>query len=213
MKSAIVSRVVVGIVMLVFIVGAWLKSGQFDLGWLKLFSVAVLVVTVVLTLWDLWLWRLPLAQVIPQVPRRVHGTWKGVLESFWVDPSTGARPKPKDVYLVVRQTATSVSVKLLTNESRSSSSLAAVSNVDGTFELTYLYLNRPDTRFEERSRMHHGSTALVISGQPAKRMKGRYWTDRDTKGELDFTSWNKEVVDDFNEAERLFSGKDSAGGN
>ena len=204
MKQTIIIRVVVAIVMVVFVAGTWAKSGELNLGWLKFFSIAVLIATLTLTLWDLWLWRLPLAQLIPGVPSCVHGTWQGVLTSFWVDPDTGNRPEPKNVYLVVRQTATLVSVKLLTNESRSSSSLAAVSALDGTFELTYLYLNCPDARFEHRSRMHHGSTALVISGQPAKRLKGRYWTDRDTKGELDFTVWDRRLADDFDEAQSLF---------
>lgn len=204
MKQNITIRVIAAIVLLVFVVGTWVQSGQLNFGWLKFFSAAVLVATIVLTLWDLWLWKLGPAQLVPGVPRYIHGTWQGVLTTFWVDPVTGQRPAPKTVYLVVRQTATLVSVKLLTNESRSASSLAAVTAIDGTSELTYLYLNRPDARFEDRSRMHHGSTALVLSGQPVKRMKGRYWTDRDTKGELDFTARNKKLVDDFEEAEALF---------
>jgi hypothetical protein len=79
-----------------------------------------------------------------------------------------------------------------------------VTAIDGAVELTYLYLNRPDANVEHRSRMHHGSTALDISGSPAKRLKGRYWTDRDSKGELDFTECNKQLVDDFDEATALF---------
>ena len=96
------------------------------------------------------------------------------------------------------------SVKLLTDESRSSSSLAAVSAADGSSALDYLYLNRPDSRVEHRSRMHHGSTVLDISGNPAKRLKGRYWTDRDSKGELDFAERSKNLADDFEDAAALF---------
>lgn len=59
-------------------------------------------------------------------------------------------------------------------------------------------------RHEEISRMHHGSAAMEISGQPARRIKGRYWTDRGTKGELNFSSHNKKVADDFEEAVSLF---------
>jgi hypothetical protein len=53
--------------------------------------------------------------------------------------------------------------------------------------------------------MHHGSTALDLSGTPVKRLKGRYWTDRDTRGELDFTERSKKIVDDFEEASGLFT--------
>ncbi|WP_346535614.1 hypothetical protein [Micromonospora sp. DPT] len=200
MKRTITIRVIASVVVVVFVAGAWLTNGQLDLGWMRFFSVAVLVATLVLGLWDIWLWRLSLIQRIPRVPRCIRGTWQGTLTSFWVNPATGKSPPPKTVYLVVHQTATLVSVKLLTDESRSTSALAKVSAVDGASVLTYLYLNRPDMRVEHRSRMHHGSTVLDISGRPAGRMKGRYWTDRDSKGELELTQRYNELADDFAEA-------------
>ena len=79
-----------------------------------------------------------------------------------------------------------------------------VSGADGTASLDYMYLNRPDSRLEGRSRMHHGSTALDITGRPPTRLKGRYWTDRDTKGELDFTERRKHAADDYEQAAALF---------
>ena len=106
---------------------------------------------------------------------------------------------------MVQQTASLVSVRLLTDESKSASALAKVSEVDGSFLLTYLYLNKPEMRVERRSRIHHGSTVFDVSGNPARRLKGRYWTDRDSKGELDFAERNKKkLADDFAEAVELF---------
>jgi len=207
MKRSITIRVVAAVVVAVFVAGTWLKTGKSDFGWLKLFSAAVLVATLVLGLWDIWLWRLPLAQRTPGPPRCVRGTWKGALTSFWVNPATGRKPEPKVVYLVVRQTATLTSVTLLTDESKSTSSLADVSAVGGTSVLTYLYLNRPEMRVEHQSRMHHGSAVLDISGVPARRLQGRYWTDRDSKGELDFVERSKKLADDFAEATELFGRK------
>jgi hypothetical protein len=127
-----------------------------------------------------------------------------VLTSFWVNPETGEGIAPKAAYLVVRQTASLVSVRLYTDESKSTSALANISEADGVFMLTYLYLNKPDMRFEQRSRIHHGSTVLDVSGNPARALKGRYWTDRDSKGELEFTECSKELADDYQEAGRLF---------
>lgn len=204
MKSTITIRVIVSVVVVVFVAGAWITSGELDLGWLRFFSAAVLIATLVLGLWDIWLWRLPLVQRIPGVPRCARGTWQGTLTSFWVNPTTGKSPPPKTVYLVVRQTATLVTIKLLTDESKSTSVLAHVSAVDGSTVLTYLYLNRPDMRVEHSSRMHHGSAVLDVSGCPAERLKGRYWTDRDSKGELEFTLRHRKLADDFAEAARNF---------
>jgi predicted pore-forming effector associated with SMODS systems len=203
-KRTVTVRVVAAVVVVVFVVDAWVADGELHLGWLKYFSAAVLIATVILALWDVWLWRFPLLQRIPKVPRCIRGTWKGTLTSYWADPNTATHPEPKDVYLVVRQTATLVSVKLLTDESQSRSLLAAVSAIDGTYTLDYLYLNRPNLHVEHRSRMHHGSAVLDIFGTPAKRLKGRYWTDRDTKGELDFTERHKGLLDDFDEAAACF---------
>jgi hypothetical protein len=203
-KRSILIRVVVGVVVVILAIQNWIQSGQLNFDLSKVFSIAVLVATFVLAMWEAWLWRLPLAQRIPGTPRCIRGTWRGVLTTFWVDPKTGKSPDPKTVYLVIRQSASELSVKLLTNESRSSSSFAGIRLDDGSYELLYLYLNRPDSRYESRSRMHHGSTALDLSGSPVKRLKGRYWTDRDTRGELDFSERSSKLVDDFDEAARLF---------
>lgn len=205
MKRTVLVRIVAGAVVAVFVAESWLQSGKPNLAWIKAFSLAVTVATLTLAAWDVWLWRLPLLQRLPGTPRSVRGTWKGTLTSYWKDPATGQSPPPKSVYLVVRQTGTLISVRLITNESSSASSLATVAEVDGSCVLTYMYLNKPDMQFEHRSRMHHGSTVLDISGRPAKRLRGRYWTDRDSKGELDFTLHTNKLADDFAEAESFFN--------
>ena len=205
MNSDSLVRLVATVVVIVFAVGIWVTGGKPTLEWLHFFSAAVLISTAVLWLWETILWKLPMAQRLRPVPRDVSGTWKGTLETFWKDPATGVTPAPKPAYLVVRQTASTVSVVLLTDESRSVSSLAAVSNQSDLGSLDYLYLNRPDSRFEDRSRIHHGSTTLDITGRPATRLRGHYWTDRDSKGQLDFAERTKRAADDFNQASIFFN--------
>lgn len=209
MSRNILVQVVAAIVVTVFAVGIWFTGGIPDLSWLRFFSVAVFVAVGVLTIWDHWLWHLPLIQKLPQAPRDLRGTWKGTLESFWIDPATGSSPPVKAAYLVIRQSASTASVVMLTNESRSKSSLATISDDGVSASLDYMYLNCPDSRFEYRSRMHHGSTSLDIVGRPASRLRGRYWTNRDSRGELDFNERSKKIVDDFLEAETLFSPRQS----
>ncbi|MEW2631073.1 hypothetical protein AB0903_05290 [Streptomyces sp. NPDC048389] len=95
----------------------------------------------------------------------------------------------------------------MTDESKSASALAEVSEIDGSLVLAYMYLNKPDLRVEHRSRIHHGSAVFDVSGNPARRLKGHYWTDRDSKGELDFVERDKKnLADDFTEAAELFGG-------
>ena len=205
MKRRLLVQVVAGIVVLVFAIGIWSTGDTFKPGWLRFLSAAVLVATIALGVWDRWLWSLPLVQRIPRVPRDVRGTWRGTLTSFWTDPATAERPDPKIVFLAIRQSASQLTAVLFTDESSSRSSLASLSD-DGTgVSLAYMYLNRPDSRFEHRSRMHNGSVFLEITGRPASRIRGRYWTDRDSRGELDFDQRKSRTVDDFREATMLFA--------
>jgi hypothetical protein len=207
MRQRTLVQVVAAVVVIVFAVGIWSTGGHVDLGWLRYFSAAVFLATALLLLWDRVIWKLSPIQRMRGAPRDLSGTWKGTLTSFWEDPSTGKPPTPKPAYLVVRQTASAVSAILLTDESRSVSSLGTVGGGDGLASLDYMYLNRPDSRVENRSRMHHGSTSLDITGIPATRLKGRYWTDRDSKGELEFVEHRQRAAEDYEEASRLFGSK------
>jgi hypothetical protein len=204
MKQRTLIQVIAAVVVVVFGVGIWATGGAVHAGWLRFYAAAVLVAGVILALWDRVLWKLPPVQRTRGVPRDVNGTWEGTLTSFWIDPETGKSPDPKPAYLVVRQTGSALSVALLTDESRSRSSYAVISTADDATALDYMYLNRPDSRVEHRSRMHHGSASLDVTGCPATRLRGRYWTDRDSKGELDFTKRRNAKADDYETARALF---------
>jgi len=200
-RVQLTAAIVVG----VFAGGIWLTGGQLHSQWLRFYGAAVFLATVALSLWEAFIWRVPPVQRIQGVPRNVRGTWEGTLTSLWIDPETNAFPPPKTVYLVIRQRASSVSVALLTDESQSSSFMGQVDTLDGSTTLAYSYRNRPSASVEHRSRIHHGSTLLDVSGRPATRLSGKYWTDRDSRGELEFENRSNAIVDDFKAAEKLFS--------
>lgn len=197
-------QVVIGIAVVVFATGILLSGDQPNPGWLRFYSAAVTAALVTLAAWDRWLWRLGPMQRIPSVPPNLNGTWKGTLTSFWTDPDTGSPPPPKDAYLVIRQTASAVSVTMLTDEMRSRSSSSTISGEYGDRSLDYMYLSKPDSRLEHRSRIHHGSTSLDLTGRPVSRLRGRYWTNRDSRGELDFKDRVSSTADDFDSAAGLF---------
>jgi hypothetical protein len=52
--------------------------------------------------------------------------------------------------------------------------------------------------------MHFGSASLDVTGAPAMRMHGAYWTNRDTQGELDFVERVNRAAEDFEEAAQCF---------
>lgn len=215
MKGRLQVQAVVFVTVLVFAVGILATGDDPNPAWLKFYSYAVTAAVVLLTAWDRWLWRLAISQKVAAVPRNLNGTWKGVLTTFWVDPKTGVVPAPKPAFLVVRQTATTVSVTMFTDQMRSVSSLASLTGVDGQRSLDYMYLSRPDSRYEEHSRIHHGSTSLDVTGIPPDRLCGRFWTNRDSRGELDFTERRWGSADTYDTALRMFgdaaSSQDPAG--
>ena len=203
MNSRLNIQIITALVVAVFAVGIWASGDTPRLQWLRYYSAAVMVVLLALSAWNHWLWRLPLLQGVAKIPRDIRGTWRGSLDFFWKEDTDSSPPK-KAVYLVVRQSAWRVSVVLFTNESRSTSSLATVSSDGVTASLDYMYLNRPDSRLEKQSRIHHGSASLDIVGRPASRLRGRYWTNRDSRGELDFTERVPRIAEDYQEAQRAF---------
>lgn len=205
MKTRVLVQVVAAVVVGVLAAGTLLAGEKVEAWWLRAYSVAVLAAMLLLFLWDRLLWKVSLAQKFRAVPRDLRGTWQGVLETFWIDPRNGVRPPPKPAYLVIRQTASAISVVLLTDESRSASTFGKVSDDGTTASLEYMYLNRPDSRVEDRSRMHHGSASFDLIGRPVTRLKGRYWTSRDSRGEMEFTSQVKDQAEGFSEAASLFA--------
>ena len=206
MRERLVIRYVAGVVVVVFALGIIASGDRVEVSWLRYFSAAVLAATLGLWLWDHFLWRLQWLQKIPSVPRNVSGTWSGTLASHWVDPRTKTRIEAKAAYVVIRQTSSSARITLLTDESKSVTSLAVVNRADpDTWVLDHMYLNSPDLGVRDRSAMHHGSGSLRIAGNPAQRLAGSYWTDRDTKGEFHFDRRSKKQADDYQGAVTLFS--------
>lgn len=205
----LVVQVIAAVVVLVFVLGIWLTGGAPKLAWLRFYSVAVVLLLLLGAIWEHWAWRWPLVQRATWVARDLRGTWRGKLTTLWKDAPTGTSPAPKTVYLVVRQTASAITVVLLSDESKSVSSFARVAN-DGTISaLEYMYLSKPSASVEHRSRMHHGSACLDISGRPAMRLSGPYWTARKSRGELIFEQRSGTTADDYRQAQELF---DAEGG-
>ena len=205
MPTRPVVQLIAAVVVAVFVVGLWATGTPVEATWLRFYSAAVFAAVVVLGLFERYLWRIRVIQRWSFVPRDLRGTWRGILTSAWIDPQTGTPPAPKTAYLVIRQTFSSTSATLLTDEMTSRSLFARVTRTDGAVSLDYMYLSRPKLRVEHRSRMHHGSTTFDVAGRPAERLDGRYWTDRDSKGELIMTHRVSPTADDFGTAARLFA--------
>lgn len=169
---------------------------------LQPFSFTVGAVVLILTVYDQWIWRLSLLRWVPGRPPLLRGTWAGTLTSTYVPPGDTAPVSPIQVFLTVTQSASALSVTLLTAESRSRSLTCALDESSPDFwVMSATYVNTPQLQFQDRSRIHHGSMVLDLHGSPPQALDGAYWTDRDTKGQIVLSSWSSQIHNNFASAQ------------
>ena len=211
MPNPLAIRIVAIVVSIVFTIASWMSTGNPDAIFLRFFSLAVFVATLAFTVWEKWAWKTRPAQLLATVPTNVNGTWRCTLTSSWVDPVTGQGIEPKKVYLVVRQSFSSATITLISDQSRSRSSLARSVREDDSWVLHYMYTNDPGFSVRDRSPIHHGSGIVQVIGRPSFRLIGHYWTDRKTRGDLVSDDYSRRHAEDYASASGLFK-RDCAGG-
>ncbi|MGH9436330.1 MAG: hypothetical protein ACRD4R_01285 [Candidatus Acidiferrales bacterium] len=195
-KAIIYTAVFVWAIVLL-VTGQTLSSGL-----LRPISTVTSVVVLLSIAFELWLWKLPFLHGWFVKRPVIDGTWKADLSSNWTDPATGASIPPVQGYMVVRQTFLSLSLRLLTEES--SSYLVGteiVCTVDGLYCVSGVYRNEP--RYQERahSPIHYGAVWLQVIDTPTRMLKGHYWTDRGTAGELTLSDKQRRKFQDYKTAE------------
>lgn len=132
----------------------------------------------------------------------LRGTWKATLHSDWIDPDTQQRVLPIEAYVVVRQTLTTLSMRLFTERSRSVLIAHAIEpEPDGLFTLSAVYRNSPKIDLQgQKSAIHHGALMMEIHELKPKRLDGHYWTDRRTRGTIALQFKTRSEFPSFEEA-------------
>lgn len=173
--------------------------------WLRPFSLVTGILLILLAGFDLFLWRVPFLHPWFVGRPNLRGTWRAVLRSNWSKPSTQETVAPIQGYVVISQTFSRLSLRLMTEESRSELLGAEVlRSADGTYRLVGVYRNEPKLGVRNRSPIHNGALVLQFAGSPPTSLEGHYWTDRDTAGELVLTDRQSKIVDDVAAARALY---------
>ncbi|GMV19521.1 MAG: hypothetical protein AMXMBFR56_77450 [Polyangiaceae bacterium] len=178
--------------------------------WFGPFSTVVGVLVLLLAAFDLWAWRLRILHgwFVPRPDLR--GTWRVELQSDWKDPVTDAVIGPIVAYLVVRQTFSSLSIRMLTAESASELVAAEINKAgDGTYRLAAVYRNEPKLSVRDRSPIHYGALVLDVQGDPVKDLAGYYWNDRGSRGEVRTLERDDSIAGSFKEAQGLLPPPDA----
>lgn len=172
--------------------------------WFRPFSTVVGVLLLLLVIFDIWAWRWRLFHgwFVPRPDLR--GTWRVELQSNWKNPETNVGVGPIVAYLVIRQTFSTLSVRMLTAESTSELVAAEINKAsDGTYRLVAVYRNEPKLSVRDRSPIHYGAFVLDVQGDPAKDLVGHYWTDRNTRGEVRTLARHGSIASSFKDARTL----------
>lgn len=134
---------------------------------------AVFVAGILLLFYNKFLWRVLNFWKIPVLAKEYNGTF---ISSF--------DGKEREARLVVTQSFLSIKIKMKTAESWSASICESLDVQNGVNILTYTYLNKPELKLYDRSKMHYG-TATFDCDNP-KRLQGDYYTERKTTGSMVF---------------------------
>jgi hypothetical protein len=136
---------------------------------------------------DLWIWKWPLIHKAVNRPR-IDGAWLNTLTpsaDSHIPP--GGNRGPITTAVMIDQTYWSVSATLLSPESRSDSTSAAIRPNGGSRSqsvLAYTYHNEPAQEHRPRSQPHLGASEFHIGGREPGEMSGTYWTARLTAGDM-----------------------------
>ena len=160
-------------------------------------------ISLLLLIFDKWAWSFRLLHPWFVSKPNIQGTWKGLLHSSYIDPNTNLPVPPIEVYLVVRQSYSTLHLRLLTTQSSSESVANSIAkDPDGVYTVASVYRNNPKQEHRDRSPIHHGAMLIFIEGDPVKSLRAEYWTDRLTRGRIDFAEKSKDYFFDFASASK-----------
>ena len=172
----------------IWVIVLLISNTSLNIGWdaIQKLPDVITIYAVLALIFTKWAWRLKIFRgwLVP-LPD-LQGTWKGVLQSTWIDPVTNQKVKPIEVTLVIKQTFSTISCVMFTPESDSFSTTAQINEDDnsGIFRLTYNYTNRSKANVRDRSEIHDGAAILKFIATPEKSLEGEYWTSRKTTGDI-----------------------------
>lgn len=161
----------------------------------KVVSIDLLVIAVFVK----WGWKLKIFRGWLVPFPNLNGTWTGLIYSDWKNLETGKKPAPIPVMLTVNQSFSHISCMMRTSEMESSS-YAEGFLIDSNRQLknvAYSYTSKPRLSLSERSIPHDGTAVFQIIEKPKQKLKGRYWTERLTKGEIVLEYHSKEIFEEL----------------
>lgn len=163
---------------------------------IKLVPTAISVYVPLFLIFKKWMWKWSLLQGWLVPFPNLNGSWLGEIKSTWKD-SLGNTPPPIKAMLVIKQTFSTISCVMYTEEMDSFSTAAQIYEDDesGILRLSYNYISRTKQVVRDRSEIHDGAAILKIISQPERELLGDYWTSRKTTGDIKLKFYSKKRLE------------------
>lgn len=147
-------------------------------------------------------WRWPILNGCIVKHPDLTGTWRYEIDSEYVDPLTGSKVK-KTAFAVVKQTLTSTTILVWTDNARSES-IGATIEIDrhDLFTLAVPFICK--VRSEHDEPIHYGCALFEKVRRGAEEIEGRYWTERATQGSVRLSDRRPEEIGSYAEGLTLF---------
>ena len=191
-----------GLAVVAWAVVLWARDIPLMLEHLWPYGLVLSMLVIAATIFERWGWAWRIFQGWFVKRPDLRGSWHVELKSDWVNPDTGQKIDPINCYMAVRQSLTSLSMRLMTAES--SSRLIAhkiVAANDGVFLVVGVYTNTPKLELRGgRSEIHYGALLLQVLGEPPTSLEGHYWTDRNSRGAMRLSNKKAEIFSTYAEA-------------
>lgn len=184
----------------------WLRGTpvSWDHFWPFGFVLSLLVLTV--GAFERWWWSWRCLQGWFVLRPDLRGTWRVKIESEWRNRQRRAMSQPVHGYMVIRQSLTTLNMRLITPESSSRiEAHRVVREEDGVYKVAAVFVNEPKLELRgKRSEIHYGAMILQILGGPPTSLEGHYWTDRDSRGAMTVVERIPKLCSGYAEAETAF---------
>lgn len=110
----------IGLTIVVWLLVLWIQGMPvLSAYFVKPFGTVIFVITLFVTLFNKYMWSWTIFKGWYVKRPDLRGTWEVELKSSWIDPITGEGIAPIYGYVVIRQSLTFLSLRLMTKESRS----------------------------------------------------------------------------------------------
>ncbi len=201
LKSSVYLLVIVSAV--AWLILAWASKLDMSVvsSFISLIPKVVTIDLILILVFTKWGWKLTIFRGWLVPFPNLHGSWSGDIHSDWVNPETGEKVPPIPVLLSVNQSFFHINCKMMTGE-MDSFSMAEGFNIEPEKQikqLAYIYTSKPRISLNQRSIPHDGSIVFDIVEKPDQKLKGRYWTERKTTGEIILKFYSKDLLEDLPE--------------